>query len=303
MVESHGENLDSEELRKLEIISTVGSAISLAAVLLTMIIYAYFWKALWSKRFVNFMNLCLAIALLDIFSVLRGPFKEDEGPCTAIGILLHFFVLAVFMWMFCEGILLCLLLTNVFKQNYGRKWYILVHLIGWGLPALIVVISIGVRGSSSYGLSGHCWLSRSNGFIWAAMAPMIVVLLASYIVYGIMLRRVITSQKVQQEDTLGKVKASARASIIIMPVLGFTWTFAILDFFFDELTFKYLFAIFNSLQGLFIFIFHCLLNQQVQQALFKKTKQTERRSIVDRLKTQEMRMTASHDTDSLDSVR
>jgi hypothetical protein len=24
------------------------------------------------------MNLCLAIALLDIFSVLRGPFKEDE---------------------------------------------------------------------------------------------------------------------------------------------------------------------------------------------------------------------------------
>jgi hypothetical protein len=80
-----------------------------------------------------------------------------------------------------------------------------------------------------------------------------------------MLHRVITSQKVQQEDTLGKVKASARASIIIMPVLGFTWTFAILDFFFDELTFKYLFAIFNSLQGLFIFIFHCLLNQQVDE--------------------------------------
>ena len=83
-----------------------------------------------------------------------------------------------------------------------------------------------------------------------------------------MLRRVITSHKVQQEDTLGKVKATARASIIIMPILGFTWIFAILDFFFDELAFKYLFAIFNSLQGLFIFIFHCVMNQQVLNELF-----------------------------------
>jgi hypothetical protein len=90
-----------------------------------------------------------------------------------------------------------------------------------------------------------------------------LILQASYVVYGVMLHRVITSQKVQQEDTLGKVKATARASIIIMPVLGFTWIFAILDFFFDELAFKYLFAIFNSLQGLFIFIFHCLMNKQV----------------------------------------
>jgi hypothetical protein len=86
---------------------------------------------------------------------------------------------------------------------------------------------------------------------------------ASCIVYGVMLHRIITSQKVQQEDTLGKVKATARASIIIMPVLGFTWMFAILDFFFDRLAFKYLFAIFNSLQGLFIFIFHCVLSKQV----------------------------------------
>ena len=43
-----------------------------------MIVYVYFWRALWSPRYVNFMNLCLAIALLDIFSVLRGPYKDDE---------------------------------------------------------------------------------------------------------------------------------------------------------------------------------------------------------------------------------
>ncbi|XP_028402492.1 adhesion G protein-coupled receptor L3-like [Dendronephthya gigantea] len=301
MVESGKGEMDAEEQAKLEIISTVGSAISLAAIILTMIVYVYYWKALWSPRFVNFMNLCAAIALLDIFSVLRGPFKDDEVPCTAIGILLHFFVLALFMWMLCEGVLLCLLLTNMFKKNYGRRWYLLVHLVGWGLPALIVITSVGIRGASFYGLDGHCWLSRSRGFIWAAIAPMIVVLLASYVVYFLMLHRVLTSHKVQQEDTLGKVKATARASIIIMPVLGFTWTFAILDFFFDELAFKYLFAIFNSLQGLFIFIFHCVMNKQVHQAMFKKSRPPERKGILDRVKTQELRMTGSQD--SLETIK
>ena len=117
------------------------------------------------------------------------------------------------MWMLCEGVLLCLLLTNIFKKNYGRRWYFLVHLIGWGkffvryqrasrycsllsrpntlgnvyllagLPALVVVISISARGVSFYGLAGRCWLSGSKGFIWAAIAPMILVLLVS--IYGL----------------------------------------------------------------------------------------------------------------------
>ena len=38
----------------------------------------------------------------------------------------------------------------------------------------------------------------------------------------------------------------------------------------------------------FVHLFECS-NLQVQQALFRKTKQTEPRTIVDRLKTQEMR--------------
>ena len=36
------------------------------------------------------------------------------------------------MWMLCEGMLLCLLLTNIFKKDYGRKWFLFVHCVGWG---------------------------------------------------------------------------------------------------------------------------------------------------------------------------
>ena len=47
-----------------------------------------------------------------------------------------------------------------------------------------MVISVSIRGASFYGLAGHCWLSRSKGFIWAAIGPMILVLLVS--IYGLL---------------------------------------------------------------------------------------------------------------------
>ena len=62
----------------LEIISTVGSAISLAAVVLTFAIYVYLWKTIKTPRVVNLMNVCVAIGMLDIFSMLRGPYRYDE---------------------------------------------------------------------------------------------------------------------------------------------------------------------------------------------------------------------------------
>ena len=46
-----------------------------------------------------------------------------------------------------------------------------------GLPAFIVAISLGIAGPSKYGIAGDCWLSRTDGFIWAALGPMIAVLL------------------------------------------------------------------------------------------------------------------------------
>ena len=81
--------------------------------------------------------------------------------------------------------------------------------------------------------------------------------------YSLMLRSLIKSRRIESENALGKVKATVRASLFIMPILGLAWIFAIVDFLFDKLYLKYLFAIFNSLQGLFVFAFHCLLNKQV----------------------------------------
>ena len=59
-------------------------------------------------------------------------------------------------------------------------------------------------------------------------------------------------------------RSGIKSTVVLFPLLGVTWLFGILALDSKTIAFQYLFAIFNSLQGFFIFIFHCLLNSEVR---------------------------------------
>nr|XP_013804623.1 PREDICTED: adhesion G-protein coupled receptor D1-like [Apteryx mantelli mantelli] len=67
-------------------------------------------------------------------------------------------------------------------------------------------------------------------------------------------------------------KLTAKAVAVLLPILGSSWIFGILTVNDHALVFQYMFAVFNSLQGFFIFLFHCLLNSEVRAAFKHKTK-------------------------------
>ena len=67
----------------------------------------------------------------------------------------------------------------------------------------------------------------------------------------------------RNKDRVDKIRSGIRASVVILPIMGLTWVFGLLGFNVDTLAFKYIFTILNSLQGLLIFIFHCVLNKKV----------------------------------------
>ena len=59
-------------------------------------------------------------------------------------------------------------------------------------------------------------------------------------------------------------RAAAKAAIFLLPILGVWWLFGM--FAVDDKTmivFQYLFVIFNSSQGFFIFLFHFVFNSEV----------------------------------------
>lgn len=86
---------------------------------------------------------------------------------------------------------------------------------------------------------------------------------ANLIVLMKIISRLRNSQKMRNYSLKRQVKSGTRATAATMPLLGVTWLFGMLTFHTNLTVFKYLFTICNSLQGVFIFIFHCLLDQKV----------------------------------------
>ena len=61
--------------------------------------------------------------------------------CKLVSALLHYFFLSAFCWMLCEAIMMYLLVIVVFS-DWATRWY-LYMLIGWGLPLVIVSVTLG----------------------------------------------------------------------------------------------------------------------------------------------------------------
>ena len=78
------------------------------------------------------------------------------------------------------------------------------------------------------------------------------------------LRMVMNSHTVKQQANIGKVRTGVKTAVVIFPVLGLTWMFGLMTFNRESLFVRYLFAVFNSAQGMLIFLFHCVLNKQVR---------------------------------------
>ena len=83
------------------------------------------------------------------------------------------------------------------------------------------------------------------------------------VVFILVIRQMMGTRHVQNKSRDEKLRMGVKATAVILPLLGVTWVFGLLSFNTATLAFKYIFAILNSLQGLMIFIFHCVLNQQV----------------------------------------
>lgn len=62
----------------------------------------------------------------------------------------------------------------------------------------------------------------------------------------------------------GPSRSCARGALALLFVLGATWTFGVLHILNETTLTAYLFTIANAFQGMFIFIFLCVLSRKVK---------------------------------------
>ncbi|NXL35484.1 AGRL3 protein, partial [Glaucidium brasilianum] len=189
---------------------------------------------------------------------------HTQIACAVFAALLHFFFLAAFTWMFLEGVQLYIMLVEVFESEHSRRKYF--YLVGYGMPALIVAVSAAVD-YRSYGTDKVCWLRLDTYFIWSFIGPATLIIMLNVIFLGIALYKMFHHTAILKPESgcLDNIKSWVIGAIALLCLLGLTWAFGLMYINESTVIMAYLFTIFNSLQGMFIFIFHCVLQKKVRK--------------------------------------
>nr|XP_028588818.1 adhesion G protein-coupled receptor L2 isoform X7 [Podarcis muralis] len=256
----------------LTVITWVGIVISLVCLAICIFTFCFF-RGLQSDRNTIHKNLCINLLIAEFIFLIGIDKTEYKIACPIFAGLLHFFFLAAFAWMCLEGVQLYLMLVEVFESEYSRKKY--YYVAGYLFPATVVGVSAAID-YSSYGAQNACWLKVDNYFIWSFIGPVTFIILLNIIFLVITLYKMVKHsntlkpdssrlENINYEDNKPFIKSWALGAFALLCLLGLTWSFGLLYVNDETIVMAYLFTVFNSFQGMFIFIFHCALQKKVRK--------------------------------------
>uniref|UniRef100_A0A3B4ADY4 Adhesion G protein-coupled receptor L3 n=1 Tax=Periophthalmus magnuspinnatus TaxID=409849 RepID=A0A3B4ADY4_9GOBI len=254
-------NTDPVHDMLLDVITWVGILLSLVCLLISLFTFCFF-RGLQSDRNTIHKNLCICLFIAESLFLVGINRGDQPIACAVFAALLHFFFLAAFTWMFLEGVQLYIMLVEVFESEHSRRRYF--YIVGYGVPALIVAVSAAVD-YRSYGTD--CWLRLDTYFIWSFIGPATLIIMLNVIFLGIALYKMFHHTAILKPDSgcLDNIKSWVIGAIALLCLLGLTWAFGLMYVNESTVAMAYLFTIFNSLQGMFIFIFHCVLQKKVRK--------------------------------------
>ncbi|XP_066538201.1 adhesion G protein-coupled receptor L2-like isoform X4 [Hoplias malabaricus] len=255
----------------LNVIKRMGIAVSLVCLAISIFTFCFF-RGLQCDRNTIHKNLCLNLFIAELFFLIGIDMTGAPIVCSVIAGVLHFFFLAVFSWLCLESVQLYLMLVEVFESEFSRRKY--YYASGYLFPALVVGISTAID-YRSYGTPTACWLRVDNHFIWSFIGPVAFIIMLTLVFLVVTMYKMVKHSTSVKPDSsrLESIRSWVLGAFALLCLLGLTWSFGL--FFLNESSMMaYLFAIFNTLQGLFIFIFHCLLQKKVRKEYSKCFRQS-----------------------------
>ncbi|KAI8502438.1 hypothetical protein Bbelb_200260 [Branchiostoma belcheri] len=278
----HGSGFGEHE-RPLEAITYVGSIVSIIALVLTLLSFIITRKQRQSARGPHARNqrlvlINLCVALLAILITFLAGIDQTASPigCTAVAALLHYFLLAALMWMAVEAVMIFLAAVMVFGHYVSESFVYKAAVVAWGFPLIAMVSTVGPSSLYEYKMSDYCWLAHLP-MTYTFLLPAGLILMFNMTVFSIVMYKLAKREKLQKtltgtkEEDVDKqwILRQLRRAFSIMTLFGLTWVFGFFVISGGQPAFAYLFCIFNTLQGLFVFIFHCVLREDMRKWLKK----------------------------------
>lgn len=256
--------LDLATAQTLTHISQAGCGVSMIFLALTIVLYVALRLSL--QRFKSedapkiHMALSGSLFLLNLTFLISVGSSSQGSPasCWLRAAVMHYFLLCVFTWMGLEAFHLYLLAIRVFNTYFGH-YFLKLSLLGWGLPALVV---IGVGSSNSYGVYTIrdqenrtslelCWFQKEPALYATVHVYFLVSFLFGAVVLALVAWKIVTLPSATAGKERGQTWKSVFTVLGLSSLVGMTWGLAVLTPL--GLSTIYIFALFNSLQGVFIF--------------------------------------------------
>ncbi|XP_050796666.1 adhesion G protein-coupled receptor B1 isoform X2 [Gopherus flavomarginatus] len=243
----------------------VGCGVSSLTLLLLIIIYVSVWRYIRSERSVILINFCLSIISSNALILIGQTQTRNKVTCTLVAAFLHFFFLSSFCWVLTEAWQSYMAVTGRLRNRIIRKRFLC---LGWGLPALVVAISVGFTKAKGYGTVNYCWLSLEGGLLYAFVGPAAAVVLVNMVIGILVFNKLVSKDGITDKKLKERAGASLWSSCVVLPLLALTWMSAVLAIT-DRRSalFQILFAVFDSLEGFVIVMVHCILRREVQDAV------------------------------------
>lgn len=289
--------------KSLDILSNFGCALSITGLALTIIFQVVTRKVRKTSVTWVLVSLCgsmLIFNLLFVFGIENSnknqqSSKSDTGnidlssnemlrediifvsnpKCTVIAALLHYFLLATFTWMGLSAGQLYFLLMRTMKP-LPQHFILFLSLIGWGVPAIVVALTVGIIYSQSgnnlqwelnYRQEEICWLAVQEGndfikspLLWSFIVPVTIILISNIVIFIVIAVKVLwrNNQNLTSTKKVSSLK-KILSTLSIAVVFGITWILAYLMLMNNDdirIIFSYIFCLFNTTQGLQIFILY-----------------------------------------------
>ncbi|XP_073655708.1 adhesion G-protein coupled receptor G2 isoform X20 [Tursiops truncatus] len=270
-------SLPPAQIMALTFITYIGCGLSSIFLSVTLVTYIAFEKIRRDYPSKILIQLCAALLLLNLVFLLDSwiALYDIRGLCISVAIFLHYFLLVSFTWMGLEAFHMYLALVKVFN-TYIRKYILKFCIVGWGVPAVVVTIVL-IISPDNYGLGSYgkfpngspddfCWINSNAVFYITVVGYFCVIFLLNVSMFIVVLVQLFRIKKKKQLGAQRKTSIQDLRSVAGLTfLLGITWGFAFFAWGPVNVTFMYLFAIFNTLQGFFIFIFYCVAKENVRK--------------------------------------
>uniref|UniRef100_A0AAQ4NV01 Adhesion G protein-coupled receptor B3 n=1 Tax=Gasterosteus aculeatus aculeatus TaxID=481459 RepID=A0AAQ4NV01_GASAC len=248
----------------------VGCGLSCLSLITLAVIYGVLWRYIRSERSIILLNFCLSIICSNILILVGQTQTHNVGVCAMTTALLHFFFLASFCWVLTEAWQSYMAVTGKVRTRLIRKRFLC---LGWGLPALVVAVSMGFTKTKGYGTPLYCWLSLEGGLLYAFVGPAAAVVLVNMVIGILVFNKLVSRDGILDKKLKHRAGydsaslASLWSSCVVLPLLALTWMSAVLAMTDKRsILFQILFAVFDSLQGFVIVMVHCVLRKEVQDS-------------------------------------